>query len=358
MVAESVEREALRRRRYAEALQARAERADREARHWAKGSVGEKRLPELFAPLVERGYLHMSDRALPDSDANIDALLIGPAGVIVVDIKNWDGKLEVSGRDFHQNGRRRNSEVENMRRQAVAIAGILDRLGDDRPPVHPAICFVGPARIGGRVGLERVHLLDDTDLYEFVSRLPARTARDRFGDIIALLARHLPERQPTSDSAGALVAPNEPIVFLEAWRRNSHHRLYATDGDGRALGHLDLISGEVTSSDAAAEQLLAQILPHYLGADNEVDLSPTAHSAFGRFLDKLLRRPARRADQVLLVAYHWRRYGKNRLYLSRLEPGGVKQELGWFDLDAKRSSNTDAEPILGYCGHRYLAARK
>lgn len=358
MVGESVEQEALRRRRHADALQKRAERADRDAQHWAKGSAGEKRLPELVAPLVEQGYIPLSDLALPDSDANIDGILVGPAGVIVVDIKNWDGDVQVSGRDLRQNGRRRNGEIENMRRQAVVVAGVLDRLGDDRPPVHPVICFVGAARIGSRVGLERVHLLDAADLSDFVSRLPATTAPHRLGDILALLARHLPPRQSTDDTVRELPAPSEPIVFLEAWRRHGHHRLYATDGDGHALGHLDLISGEVTSCDATAEQLLAQILPHYLGADNEMELSATAQGAFGRFLDRLLRRAIRRDDQVLLVAYHWRRYGKNRLYLSRLEPAGMKLDLGWFDLDAKRSSNTDAAPILGYCGHRYLAARK
>jgi hypothetical protein len=358
MTAESVEHEALRRRRYADVLQARADRADRDARHWAKGSAGEKRLPDLFTPLVERGYFPLYDRALPDCDANIDGLLIGPAGVIVVDVKNWDGDVEVSGRDLRQNGRRRNHDVESVRHQAVVIAGILERLGNDRPPVHPVICFVGSARIGSRTGLERVHLLDTPDLCEFVLGLPARTAPDRLGDILAALGRHLPPRLSTEETFRELPSPSEPIVFLKAWRRKGHHRLYATDGNGEELGHLDLLSGEVTGSDATSEQLLARILPHYLGADNEVELSPAAQGVFRRFLDKLLRRPTRPEEQVLLVAYHWRRYGKNRLYLSRLDPGGVKLELGWFDLDARRSSNTDAEPLLGYCGHRYLAARQ
>lgn len=357
MAAESVEHEALRRRQYADALQARADRADRAAQHWERGSAGEKRLPELFAPLIERGYLSLFDRALPDSDANIDGLLLGPAGVIVVDAKNWNGCVEVNGRDLRQNGRRRNGDVESMRRQAVVIAEILDRTGGDRSPVHPVICFVGEARIGGRAGLERVNLVDAPHFCEFVSGLPARVALDTLGGILAQLTRHLPPRQSTAETVQVHPAPNEPIIFLKTWRRNGHHRLYATNGDGQALGHLDLISGEVTSSDSTSEQLLAQILPHYLGPDHEVELSATAQGAFRRFLDKLLRRPIRGHGQVLLVAYHWRRYGKNRLYLSRLEPTGVKVDLGWFDLDAQRSSNTDAAPILGYCGQRYLSAR-
>lgn len=357
MVAESVEYEALRRRRYADALKVRADRAESEARNWAKGSVGEKRLAELFAPLAAQGYLALQDRALPDSDSNVDGLLLGAAGVIVVDAKNWDGDVQVIGCDLRQDGRCRNGAIENMRRQAVAIATILDRLGDDRPPVHPAICFVGEARIGRPTRLERVQLLDESDLAGFVLGLPPRTEPSRFGDILACLAHHLPERKPTAEASLNLAAPSEPIVFLEVWKRKGRHRLYATDGDGRALGHLDLISGEVASSDVTAAQRLAQILPHYLGATKEVELAPGAQGPFGRFLDKLLRRPTRHDDQVLLVAYHWRRYGKNRLYVSRLEPGGVRVELGWFDLEARRPSNVDAARILGYCGHRYLVAR-
>ena len=230
-------------------------------------------------------------------------------------------------------------------------------MGDNRPPVIPVLCFVGAARIGVRATVERVYLLDAPDLSEFVLHLPTRLPPDMLGDVIAVLAQQLPPRLTPPAPAVELPAPSEPIVFLEEWRRHGHRRLYAKDGDGRELGHLDLISGEVTSTDAAAEQLLAQILPHYLGAGNEVELSPSGEGAFSRFLDRLLRRPTKRNEQTLIVAYHWRRYGKNRLYLSRLESAGLKVDLGWFDLDAKRSSNSEAEPILGYCGHRYLEHR-
>ncbi|WP_169814073.1 nuclease-related domain-containing protein [Actinomadura kijaniata] len=68
------------------------------SRTWAKGAAGERKTARLLGPLERRGYTVLHDRAIPRSRANIDHLVITPAGtVIVVDSKNWARKKIIKG---------------------------------------------------------------------------------------------------------------------------------------------------------------------------------------------------------------------------------------------------------------------
>jgi hypothetical protein len=68
-------------------------RAERAA-SWADA---ERRMTRLLAPLTHHGHVVLEDRALPETRAHLDHLVIGPTGVIVVDSKNWQHKRVVTG---------------------------------------------------------------------------------------------------------------------------------------------------------------------------------------------------------------------------------------------------------------------
>jgi hypothetical protein len=70
---------------------------------WRRGAVGERRTARLLAALERHGWAVLHDLALPDSQANIDHLVIGPGGVFVIDSKQYRGrlKLDSSGRLWH-----------------------------------------------------------------------------------------------------------------------------------------------------------------------------------------------------------------------------------------------------------------
>ncbi|GHE29472.1 hypothetical protein GCM10017673_35090 [Streptosporangium violaceochromogenes] len=61
-------------------------------RTWRKGALGERRTARMPRPLARRGYTILHDRAIPGSRANVDHLVIGGAGVFVVDTKHVDTK--------------------------------------------------------------------------------------------------------------------------------------------------------------------------------------------------------------------------------------------------------------------------
>ncbi|MGK5557802.1 NERD domain-containing protein [Actinomadura kijaniata] len=71
------------------------------ARSWARGALGERRTARLLRPLERAGFAVLHDRALPRGRANLDHLVITPAGtVVLVDSKNW-----ARGRRLRRTGR-------------------------------------------------------------------------------------------------------------------------------------------------------------------------------------------------------------------------------------------------------------
>jgi hypothetical protein len=65
-------------------------------RAWATGAIGEEKLSKSLARLADVITLH--DRQVFGTLGNIDHIVIGPAGVFVVDTKHYKGKLRVHDR--------------------------------------------------------------------------------------------------------------------------------------------------------------------------------------------------------------------------------------------------------------------
>jgi Nuclease-related domain len=62
---------------------------------WRRGANGERRSARLLAPLERHGWAILHDLAIPGSQANIDHLAIGPGGVVVIDSKQYRGRLRL-----------------------------------------------------------------------------------------------------------------------------------------------------------------------------------------------------------------------------------------------------------------------
>jgi hypothetical protein len=68
-------------------------RVSQDARNWQRGARGERRTARQLDRLTRHGWVVLHDLAVPDSRANADHLIIGPAGVFLADSKNWRGHL-------------------------------------------------------------------------------------------------------------------------------------------------------------------------------------------------------------------------------------------------------------------------
>ena len=118
-------------------------------RAWERGAAGERKLGEALAGMVGVRTLH--DRRVPGTRGNIDHLLVGPAGVFVVDAKRYAGLIEVRDRGGFLSSDLRlfvghrdcSSLAANMAWQIDAVRRVIEPLEiEPTPPIVPVLCFV------------------------------------------------------------------------------------------------------------------------------------------------------------------------------------------------------------------------
>ncbi len=114
---------------------------------WAIGAAGEERVAEVLVGVPGIEVLH--DRRVPGSKANIDHIVVGPAGVFVVDAKKYEGSIEVVDKGscrrtdwrLYVAGRDRTKLVDGVLGQVDVVRSVL---GDEfaSVPVTGVLCFI------------------------------------------------------------------------------------------------------------------------------------------------------------------------------------------------------------------------
>lgn len=117
---------------------------------WKQGAEGERALGRLLDEWATAGAgLVLHDRRVPRTKGNIDHIAISPAGVWVIDTKNYTGLVKVSlgvlkPQQLTINGRNKTELANGVRWQMDQVANALDsaRGSGSRPPVYRVLCFV------------------------------------------------------------------------------------------------------------------------------------------------------------------------------------------------------------------------
>src|SRR5215207_5893199 len=128
-------------------------RVSQDARNWQRGACGERRTARQLNRLTRHGWVVFHDLAVPDSRANADHLAIGPAGVFLVDSKNWRGRLAFApdGTLWH-GSYSLTATLATIGFEATAIAGALAVPGLAVEPllvVHGSTIPWGEQYLGG-----------------------------------------------------------------------------------------------------------------------------------------------------------------------------------------------------------------
>lgn len=121
-------------------------------RAWQSGAVGERKLGEKLAGLGDT-VIPLHDRRIPNSRANLDHVVVGPAGVFVIDAKRYkNAKIAVrrSGGFLSQvrtqlivSGRDQTKLVAAMDWQVAAVrAALCDNPEFAGTPITAALCFI------------------------------------------------------------------------------------------------------------------------------------------------------------------------------------------------------------------------
>ncbi len=123
-------------------LRRQLEQAERDERAWTAGATGERLVAEKLEELTARGWRILNDVHWPGRPkANLDHIMVGPGGVIVIDAKNWTGNVEVRNGILRQNGYSRAKETEAALQQGASVSALLEP--QHRYLVQTWLCMVG-----------------------------------------------------------------------------------------------------------------------------------------------------------------------------------------------------------------------
>jgi hypothetical protein len=146
------------------------EQAERNVQSWSVGAAGEAMVAAKMSELAASGWSALHDVHWPGRPkANLDHILIGPGGIVVVDAKNWSGNVQAGGGRLRQNGYRRDKEVLAASEQGAAVAALLEP--QHRLFVHGWICLVAQPNIDEIAG-SAVRILGLDKLCPAVAGLP------------------------------------------------------------------------------------------------------------------------------------------------------------------------------------------
>lgn len=128
-----------------------AARLLRSADNYEQGAAGERATAEALRALPAGEWMVFHDVRWPGRRyANIDHIAVGPAGVYVIDSKNWSGRVTLDHGVLRQNGYGRDKAVASVAEAAAEINGLIRSVTPVR--VAPVLCFVRPDGPTGSVG--------------------------------------------------------------------------------------------------------------------------------------------------------------------------------------------------------------
>ena len=159
----------------------------RRAGRWAAGAAGERLTAAVLDDL--HGFVVFHDLRLPGRRWNIDHVVVGPPGVVVVETKLWRGSVAVS--PFRLRRRRGAGKRRDAVRQVRAQAEVLRQAVGSGVPVRSYLCVHG-AEVRARWWWPRpvvrgVRVGGAGDLTRWLRRRPRRLSRRKARRTVAVI---------------------------------------------------------------------------------------------------------------------------------------------------------------------------
>jgi hypothetical protein len=118
---------------------------------WKSGAVGERRVAAKLAELGDE-VIALHDRRAPGRGGNIDHVVVGPAGVYVIDAKRYrnavitvrrsGGLLRPAREQLIVSGRDKTALVSAMHRQLDAVRTALHGSQSEHVTITAVLCFI------------------------------------------------------------------------------------------------------------------------------------------------------------------------------------------------------------------------
>jgi len=152
----------------------------RRLRSFLKGAEGEETVARTLS-FLPASHTVFNDLQLDPGGPAFDHIVVAPAGIFVIETKNWSGEITFQNGQVLCNGRAPNrSPLKQAKEEAAALLDHLSAAGCPEAPVHPVVCFVGNRPQGGLANIGGVRICTETDLCDLFENtletpLPAGT---------------------------------------------------------------------------------------------------------------------------------------------------------------------------------------
>ena len=110
-------------------------------------TAAQRRTRRQLTKLGRAGYLAMHARPIPESQDQIDHLVVGPAGVFAIDSENWDKRLAVrtkKGTQLWHGPFSKKDRLQHAQWEAQRAADLLSGATGKPVVVRPAMAVYGP----------------------------------------------------------------------------------------------------------------------------------------------------------------------------------------------------------------------
>ena len=115
---------------------------DRRLGNFLKGAKGEEWVAHELSFLSSE-YAVFNGLRLGGGKQNFDHIVVGPAGLFVVETKNWKGSVEFRDGKLYAEGREPSRPpLKQVKAATAELISWMDDAGHGDIPVHPVLCFI------------------------------------------------------------------------------------------------------------------------------------------------------------------------------------------------------------------------
>lgn len=136
----------------------------RRLQSFLKGAEGEETVARILA-FLPSNHTVFNDLQLDRGGPAFDHIVVAPAGIFVIETKNWSGEITFENGQVLCNGHAPSRPpLKQVKEEAAALLDHLSAAGCPSAPVYPVICFVGNCPQGGLANVGGVRICTETDL--------------------------------------------------------------------------------------------------------------------------------------------------------------------------------------------------
>ena len=116
---------------------------DRRLGNYLKGAKGEEWVAHELAFLSSE-YTVFNGLRMSGGKQNFDHIVVGPAGVFIVETKNWKGSVEFRDGKLYAGGKEPSRPpLKQVKAATAELVSFMDDIGCGEIPVHSVLCFLG-----------------------------------------------------------------------------------------------------------------------------------------------------------------------------------------------------------------------